>query len=210
MERGKRFQNLLVSNESAYLKHFGSIFEELWNNGIEAADRIKDVEEGIDLAEIEIIVCPREGITGAWTAIRNARNEVLVMFSSANALRRQIQMGGLKLLKEVSEKNKAKIKLLIPHEENQHILSALIEESRPVCPKIDFRSMDKSFCTRITVVVVDRKERIIVELNDDSRDVSYTAAGLSTYSNSKSMCVFHFRFTFWLNFATTLTRRLRT
>lgn len=107
------------------------------------------------------------------------------MFSSANALRRQIQMGGLKLLKEVSEKNKAKIKLLIPHEENQHILSALIEESRPVCPKIDFRSMDKSFCTRITVVVVDRKECIIVELNDDSRDVSYTAAGLSTYSNSK-------------------------
>lgn len=69
IEHGKRIQNLLVSNESAYLKHFGSIFEELWNNGIEAADRIKDVEEGIDLAEIEIIVCPREGIAGAWTAI---------------------------------------------------------------------------------------------------------------------------------------------
>lgn len=145
MERGKRIQNLLVSNESAYLKHFGSIFEELWNNGVEAADRIKDIEEGIDLAEIEIIASPREGITRAWTAIRNARNEVLVMFSSANALRRQIQMGRLKLLKEASEKNKVKIKLLIPHEENQRILSALIEESRPVCPKIDFRSMDKSF-----------------------------------------------------------------
>lgn len=28
MERGKRIQNLLVSNESAYLKHFGSIFME--------------------------------------------------------------------------------------------------------------------------------------------------------------------------------------
>lgn len=187
MERGKRIQNLLVSNESAYLKHFGSIFEELWNSGVEAADRIKDVEEGIDLAEIEIIASPREGITRAWTAIRNARNEVLVMFSSANALRRQIQMGGLKLLKEASEKNKVKIKLLIPHEEHQRILSALIEESRLVCPKVDFRSMDKSFCTRITVVIVDRKECIITELKDDSKDYSYTAAGLSTYSNSKSI-----------------------
>ena len=35
MEGGKRIESLLISNEPAYVRHFSSIFEELWNNGIE-------------------------------------------------------------------------------------------------------------------------------------------------------------------------------
>ncbi len=187
MEHGKRAQNLLMSNESAYLKHFGSIFEELWNNGVDAPDRIKDIEEGIDLAEIEIIANPRGGIGRAWSAIKHAREEILIMFSSANALRRQIQMGGLGLLKDASERRNLQVKLLIPHEDDQSILSTIIQESKPYCPKVDFRSMERSFGTRITIVIVDKKECIITELKDDSKDISYKAAGLSTYSDSKSI-----------------------
>jgi two-component system, OmpR family, sensor histidine kinase VicK len=187
MENGKRIQNLLISNESAYLKHFGSIFEELWNNAVDAADRIKDIEEGIDFADIEIIANPREGISRAWRIIKSARKEILIMFSSANALRRQIQMGGLGLLKDASEGRNVKVRLLVPHEIDQHILSTILQESRSYCPGVDFRSMDRSFGTKITVVIVDRKECIITELKDDRRDISYNAAGLSTYSNSKSI-----------------------
>lgn len=187
MEHGKRAQNLLISNESAYLKHFGSIFEELWNNGVDAADRIKDIEEGIDLAEIEIITNPREGIGRAWSAIKRSKEEILIMFSSANALRRQILMGGLGLLKDASERRNIHVKLLIPHENDQRILSTIIQESKSYCPKVDFRSMERGFCTRITIVIVDKKECIITELKDDSKDISYKAAGLSTYSDSKSI-----------------------
>jgi signal transduction histidine kinase len=187
MEYGKRIQNLLMSNESAYLKHFGSIFEELWNSGVDAADRIKDIEEGIDFADIEIIANPREGISRAWRIIKSARKEILIMFSSANALRRQIQMGGLGLLKDASEGRNVKVRLLIPHDASQHILSTILQESRSHCPGVDFRSMENSFCTKITIVIVDRKECIITELKDDTRDISYNAAGLSTYSNSKSI-----------------------
>jgi two-component system, OmpR family, sensor histidine kinase VicK len=187
MEYGKRIQNLLMSNESAYLKHFGSIFEELWNSGVDAADRIKDIEEGIDFADIEIIANPREGITRAWRIIKSARKEILIMFSSANALRRQREMGGLGLLKDASEGRNVKVRLLVPHDTDQHILSAILQESRSHCPGVDFRSMENSFCTKITIVIVDRKECIITELKDDTRDISYNAAGLSTYSNSKSI-----------------------
>ncbi|MGC1132259.1 MAG: ATP-binding protein [Nitrososphaeraceae archaeon] len=187
MEYGKRIQNLLMSNESAYLKHFGSIFEELWNSGVDAADRLKDIEEGIDFADIEIIANPREGISRAWSIIKSARKEILIMFSSANALRRQIEMGGLGLLKDASEGRNVKVRLLIPHDTSQHILSTILQESRSHCPGVDFRSMENSFCTKITIVIVDRKECIITELKDDTRDISYNAAGLSTYSNSKSI-----------------------
>ena len=37
---GELNQNLLVSNESAYLSYFVSVFEELWKSGIDAENRI--------------------------------------------------------------------------------------------------------------------------------------------------------------------------
>jgi hypothetical protein len=44
MEGGEMAQSLIVSNETAYVKHFASIFEELWKNGIDASYRIRDIE----------------------------------------------------------------------------------------------------------------------------------------------------------------------
>src|SRR5918999_955227 len=114
MEGGRKVQSLLISNEAFYLRHFASIFEELWKNGIDAADRIRDIEQGIDLADIEIIPNPRQGISKAWSIIKNAKEEALVMFSSTNALLRQIDMGALQLMKFVAEVNGAKIRLLVP------------------------------------------------------------------------------------------------
>jgi two-component system, OmpR family, sensor histidine kinase VicK len=159
----------------------------LWNDGVDAADRIKDIEGGTDLAEIEIITNPREGISRAWSSIKHAKEEILIMFSSANALRRQIQMGGLQLLNEASDKKNVSVRLLVPHEDDQRVLSAIIDESKKICPKVDFRSMDKSFGTKLTVVIVDKKECVITELKDDSQEISYSAAGISTYSNSKTI-----------------------
>ena len=58
MEGGKLMEQLLISNEPAYISHFNSVFEELWKNGIDAIDRIKDIEAGVDLADIEVIPSP--------------------------------------------------------------------------------------------------------------------------------------------------------
>ena len=187
MEGGRKVQSLLISNEAFYLRHFASIFEELWENGIDAADRIRDIEQGIDLADIEIIPNPRQGISKAWSIIKNAKEEVLVMFSSTNALLRQIDMGALQLMKFVAEVHGAKIRLLVPTDSDESLLSIILQDLRSQCPGVDVRSMDRALHTRITIVLVDRKECIITELKDDTRDISYSAAGLSTYSNSKSI-----------------------
>lgn len=53
MEGGRLVQSLLVSNETTYIKHFNSLFEELWKYGIDAADRIKDIEQGTGLPNME-------------------------------------------------------------------------------------------------------------------------------------------------------------
>ena len=89
MEGGKMVQSLLTSNEPMYIKHFYSIFEELWNKGIDARDRIKVVEEGAVAESIDIVPNPKEGIKHAWEVIKSAKKEVLILFSTANALRRK-------------------------------------------------------------------------------------------------------------------------
>ncbi len=54
MEGGKMMRGLLTSNEPIYINHYNSIFEDLWKNGIEAVQRIRDIEEGTNLADIEV------------------------------------------------------------------------------------------------------------------------------------------------------------
>jgi two-component system, OmpR family, sensor histidine kinase VicK len=188
MEGGNKVQSLLISNEPLYQRHFASIFEELWGNGIDAADRIKDIEEGVDFADIEVIPNPRAGIAKAQSIISAARKEVSILVSSANALRRQVQMGGLQLLKNVSEQQGAKVRLLVPdeNENDGQRLSTILEEVKIQCPQVNVRTMEKGLHTRITIVLADRKECTIIELKDDTKDISYSAAGLSMYSNSKS------------------------
>jgi hypothetical protein len=80
MEGGRVVQSLLISNEPAYVKHFTAVFEELWKTGIDAIDRVRDIEEGVDLADIEIIANPREGIRRAWHIIKSAREVSIVFF----------------------------------------------------------------------------------------------------------------------------------
>ncbi len=184
MEGGKMVQSLLTSNEPLYIQHFYSIFEELWNKGIDAQDRIKAIEEGQESADIEIIPNPKEGIKHAWKVIKSARKEVLIIYSTANAFRRQIENGGLALLKEVSKNLLGKVRILIPADNK---IVQTIREVMETSPDINIRTIEESLQTRITIVLVDRKDCVIVESIDYARDNSADAAGLATYSNSKSI-----------------------
>ena len=40
--------------------------------------------------------------------------------------------------------------------------------------------------TKVTIIVVDRRLSLAIELKDDTKDDSYEATGLATYSNSES------------------------
>jgi two-component system, OmpR family, sensor histidine kinase VicK len=196
MEGGKQSENFLISSEPLYVKHFSTIFEELWRNGIDATDRIRDIEEGVDLADIEIIPNPIEGLQRAWNIARAAQVEVLVIFSTPNAFRRQIKEGILELLKEVSEKKLSSphhptrnydilnVRLLVPADKE---IESTIAQAKSICPRVNIRTTEEKLQTRITIVLGDRRECIIIELKDDSKDISSAAAGLSTYSNSKSI-----------------------
>ena len=185
MEGGMMVRSLITSNEPIYISHFYSIFEQLWNKGIDAEDRIRSVEEGrADETNIEVIPNPKRGIEHALKILKSAKKEILIVCSTSNAFRRQLQMGGLKLLKEITEKDNAKVRILVPADTEAR---STIKEIRISYPRIEIRSLEEALQTCITIIMVDRKECVIVESKDDTKGTSYDAAGISTYSNSKTI-----------------------
>ncbi|HJR49001.1 MAG TPA: ATP-binding protein [Nitrososphaeraceae archaeon] len=185
MEGGMMVRSLITSNEPIYISHFYSIFEQLWNKGIDAEDRIRSVEEGrADETNIEVIPNPKRGIEHALKILKSAKKEILIVCSTSNAFRRQLQMGGLQLLKEITEKDNAKVRILVPADTEAR---STIKEIRISYPRIEIRSLEEALQTCITIIMVDRKECVIVESKDDTKGTSYDAAGISTYSNSKTI-----------------------
>jgi len=183
MEGGKMTGNFLISSEPPYLYYFKSIFEELWKQGMDVQDRILELEKGIEPANVEIISNPKESIKRAWDLIRSAKQDVMVMLSSPTAFRRQLAMGGLEVIQQ-AVKNGAKVKLLIPSDRD---VAQTLCQVKSALPQAEFRAMDASLTTSITIVLVDRKECMFFELKDDSATDSRRAVGLALYSDSKSI-----------------------
>ena len=77
----------------------------------------KEEEEGIrSSSKIEIIRNPRESIKLAYELIQSAEQEVLRIFPSIHAFRRQVRMGIMHLFKEVVE-NDIIVRVLINDDE---------------------------------------------------------------------------------------------
>ncbi len=184
MKGGGMIQNLLTSNERSYIKHFTSMFDQLWKEGVDARYRIKDIEDKVGIAEIEIIRNPVDSIARGWDMVKSARKDIDILFSSSNALKRQITMGALSLLKNASEKQKVKIRMLLPSTDKSE---ELIEQTKFNVPKIDIRTISANLETKLSILVVDSKQCLILELKDDKQDSSYEAVGLSTYSISPTI-----------------------
>jgi signal transduction histidine kinase len=186
MEGGTPISSLLLSNEPLYLKHFSSTFEGLWKHGTDVTDRIREIEQGVEPSDIEIIENPREAMKRTQQIIRLAKHEVLRIYPSLNTFRRHIRIGIIDLLQEVL-KNGVKVRILIPADEDQ--ISQIVDEAVVELPQLEIRSIDKSLQTQMGVIVVDRKESLIVELKDDSKENYYDAAGVAAYSNSKPIAL---------------------
>ncbi len=184
LQGDRMVQSLLLSNEPLYVKHFQSIFEGLWKGGIDAAERIREIEQGIEPADIEIIRNPQDALGRAWNLMRSPQHEVQLMFSTTGAFQRQLKMGGLSVLTEAVTKG-AKVKILLPAADEQ-VRNAIAKLSAQM-PEVGIRALDKSLQTRITILIVDRKECMLFELKDDTKETSHEAVGVSMYSGSKTI-----------------------
>lgn len=204
---GEMNQNLLVSNEAAYLRHFSSIFEELWKNGVDAESRIQAIEEGVDSEGIEIIQNPDEMLILRQNLISSAHEELLMVSPALEYVRpsgTNSQTKDLReLLKEAVQRG-IRIRIVTSREEFveetfQFLVSDLPEQQHHQ-KLVEIRYMEPQLQTKVSVVVVDKTYSLAIELKDYTKhSQALGLLGLATYSNSKATVLSYVSFfeTLW-------------
>lgn len=178
-----RLSHCIYSNVKQMVRHQRIVFDVLWQNAVPAETRIREIEEGITLSVVEIIQQSRDSLERVYSKVKSANEEVLIMFSTPNAMRRQLRMGGGGEVLTEAAGHGARLRILVPGDEK--VLDA-IKGMRSTIPRLEIRSMEESLSTRITIVIVDRKESFMFETKDDDAESAHLAVGYSLYSNNST------------------------
>ncbi|HZB17980.1 MAG TPA: hypothetical protein VE445_12510, partial [Nitrososphaeraceae archaeon] len=129
MDGSKLVQSLLISNEPVYVKHFTSIFEELWKNGIDSADRIKEIEQGIEPEFLEVINDHEKVSQIVVDLSKSAKREALLLLPSSKGMIRMDRLRGFDYLINASQ-NGATINIICPlSEENSDIVKKISQKA---------------------------------------------------------------------------------
>jgi signal transduction histidine kinase len=186
ISNGEMFQRIIHTTEPLYILHYQAVFEELWNIGIDAQERIRQIETGTSLETTKVIEDPVKTKQYFIDMVQNAKEEIMILFPSLNAVKREVIMGIIDLLKKKSAEN-IEIRILSPV--NEHIKELLFPKDvvgkYKVIKNITGREIQKQDNLISTIVIVDRKYVLATELKDDFKELFEEAIGVSTYSTSK-------------------------
>lgn len=179
MKHGTIASSVLISSEQQYITQFNSLFEQLWSQGIDAADRIREIEEGIESSKIEVIINPKKTQQLYHDLVNSANEEVLLILPTVKAFLREINIGTTRVLCNLAAKRDIKVMLLSPFDAKIKKELAQLEEGVAIQPN------QKSSRSIFALLIVDKKNSLIIEVKDDSASDFQKAMGLATFSNSK-------------------------
>ncbi|MEO9362578.1 MAG: HAMP domain-containing sensor histidine kinase [Nitrososphaera sp.] len=184
LEEGKPLTQVIYSNAPAMVKQGQYIFDTLWSKAIPAEYKIREIEDGIEPEIIETISDPYRVKNMAFELASSAKNEILGIFSTSNAFRRQERTGLIPMLAEMAKVQDIQIRVMTPIDDA--IKDAIEKWKGKLQQKVEIRNIEPPLRTRVSLLLVDRKYSLAVEVKDDAKDTTVEAIGLATYSNSKA------------------------
>ena len=134
---------------------------------IPAKQRFKEIEEGAKREFVETVRDPYEIQKLGFDLIEKAEDEILILFSTANAFRRQEKAGTLELLKEAATLHGVKVRVLVPignddnNNNNNNTVSERIQQMKD--GGIDIRTIKQTFQNKLSTLVVDQSLCLTVE-----------------------------------------------
>lgn len=99
------------------------------------------------------------------------------------------------MLDEAAKQGEKSVRILVPYDTRIKEVVEVLERSNnngtanntmDRMQKINIRFLEPGLQTKISLLIVDRKSSLAVELKDDTKENIQQAIGLSSYSNSKS------------------------
>ena len=199
MQEASLLQQVIYSNVRSILDQQQYVFETLWSKAKPAEQKIREIDEGIDLGEkTEIIQSPKKILELFISMIKSAKSEILLLLPTINAFLREERIGAIELLKESAAENNVNVRIITPSNDDiektlQNIASVAVRKEQQENQKkekgfevqrsnIHFK---ETAMTTVTILVVDKRESLVVEKTDDSKENFIEAIGLSTYSTSE-------------------------
>jgi two-component system, OmpR family, sensor histidine kinase VicK len=196
-------QQIIYSNVKEVVEQHKYLFETIWDKSISAEQKIKEIEEGLQPDVIEIIRNSSRSKELYQSLVNSARKEIMIVFPTINAFKRQERLGIIQLLQKAAKEGNVKVRILKPFEEMgedgkkymaDNIYNPLQKIDHlgkdPVSDdhilNINIRYFQRISESKATILLVDKKFSLVMELKDDSKDTFDEAVGLSTYSSSIS------------------------
>jgi two-component system, OmpR family, sensor histidine kinase VicK len=186
MQQSQLLQQVIYSNVKAVLEQHQYLFETLWNKSTPAEQKIKEIEEGIDYGNTEVIKIPIRTKELFINLVKNVKKEILLLLPTTNAFLREERMGLIHSLNDASKERSVNVRILTPINE---IITKILQDLK-IDDKKNFSvepfeiSSAEINVNTVTILVVDRKESLAIEKKDDSKNDFLDAIGLSTYSTS--------------------------
>jgi two-component system, OmpR family, sensor histidine kinase VicK len=179
ISEGQPIPKLIYNNSKEMVEQQQYLFLALWDKAVPAEHRIREIEQGVELQRIEVVYDARQALELYQSLIMSAEKEIKVVFPTTNALIRQDKAGILFLLQEAAAIKKCQVKVLMPNDE---LIHKFIRDDSGTSR----RFIEQEERGKATILIVDNKTSLVMELRDDRKKTFHEAIGLSTYSNSKA------------------------
>jgi two-component system sensor histidine kinase VicK len=183
MRGGSLNTSAIFSSEPAIVEQFAAIFEELWNRGINAKERIEEIESQTKTF-IDIIENPAEIQKRYHDLVASATQQILLFLPTTTAYTREEKIGIFESLEKAVARG-ANIRILLPTDKE---IEEKIEQKIKLKKGIEIRKMKTSITTeaRSKILIVDNRTYLMVELKDNSKETFVEAVGSAIISNGKS------------------------
>ena len=172
----------IFTNEPAFVEEFANIFADLWNIGIDAKDRIEQIESKANTF-IDIIDNPLEIQRRYHALVASAKKQILLFLPTTTAYKREEKIGIFRSLEEAASRG-ADIRILLPTDKE---IEEKIQQMIELKKGFEIRRIKTSVPTeaRSKILIVDKREYLMVELRDNSKETFVEAVGSAIFSNSK-------------------------
>jgi signal transduction histidine kinase len=179
MEGGKMSQSFVISNHPSYVNHFNSFFEQLWKGGVDAAGKIKAIEQGVEPEFLEVITDHQIASQIFADLAKSVKKEALFLLPTDKAMLRVERLGVIDYLIHASLDG-AKVKIICP----------LSSENADVVKRIHSNAAEgikilNGSNSLYGIFIVDGEKFFRAELREPDAIEFSDAIGFTIYSNSR-------------------------
>jgi signal transduction histidine kinase len=175
----KLLNPVIYSNEREVIEHQQYIFEMFWKKAEPFSQKLMEIEDGIVPEIMQSRNSPVDIQNKVFDLLKSAESEILVIMSTSNAFHRQAKVGSIQILKELGDsKPWMNIKILTPKDDEIEKMITKLNK-----PNFVVRCIEP--LSKVSILVIDRKQSLVAETKDDTKQIITEAIGFVTYSNSK-------------------------